>query len=110
VEIKMIPAVALGGPKELFRRIEKAIERFARVHILFRLFPKESVLLPGRGVYDPKLFCFVPPFVVVIKQTLAVSEPLKLGSAFLGRKLEPWRPYVDPRSRLNIENDRLRLR
>src|ERR1019366_7190979 len=107
VEIQVIPAIALRGPEKLLGCVHKTIEGFPWVHILLRLLAQENFLLSGGCIDDSKFFCFVPSLIAVVKEALPVGEPLEAGPAFLGRKVQSWSFYINPRSRLNIENDRL---
>src|SRR5438094_3885898 len=105
----MIPAVALGGQHQFSGLVIEAIEFFAWVDVMIGSFADYNLFVAGLGVEDANLLCLRSALIVVIHNCLTIWKPLEprtiLEGQFLGSGFN-----VNPLSRLNVENDGLRLR
>src|SRR5215467_7123881 len=106
VEIKMIPAVALGGEKNFAGSVVETEEGFSGIDVFsFRGgFAQDDFLVPGFGIDGADFFRLKTTLVVVVANGLAVRRPVKAWTV-LERQLDRRSLHVDALLRLNVEDD-----
>ena len=90
VDVEMIPAIALGRPKNLSSRLDKAVKRFARIQVRIRLLAHHNFLLSCRSVHDAQFLRLVSAFVVVIEKGSCCRRTTQ--SPGPPEKEDQWRP------------------
>src|SRR5579872_1216877 len=105
----MVPAIPLRCDQQFARLVIESVERFARVHVVFRGFTKQSCLLSGVGINGPDLFRLESALVIVVENCLVVRRPFETR-AVLKWQLDWLTLNINPFARFNIEDDRFSLR
>src|SRR5215472_15359778 len=90
IEIKMIPAVALGAEKNFAGSIIETEEGLSGIDVFSvdRGFAQDYFLFAGFGIDGADFFRFIAALVVVIANGLAIGRPVKAGTV-LKRQLDP---------------------
>src|SRR5439155_21591962 len=101
--------VSFGGQHQFSGVMIEAIEFFARVDVVIGSFTDYDFFIARVGVDDANFFAFRSTLIVVVHNCLTIWKPLEPRTILEGQFLRS-AFNVNTLSRLNVENDGLRLR
>src|SRR5215470_19971381 len=106
VEIKMIPAVALGAEKNFAGGVVETEESLSGIDVFSaaRGFAQDDFLFAGFGIDGADFFRLIAALVVVVANRLAIGRPVEAGTV-LKRQLDRRALHGNALLRLNVEDD-----